>query len=277
MAKLDRLVWAEGLTVRAYGVRLGLRASEPGVLEPLIARLPPTWKPAASPVADRVYSYVAGGRVPNSSVRRFHILYIDHARVTRDSSIDSCLEAFELDTRHTVAALAPRRVFVHAGVVGWAGGAIVIPGASFSGKTSLVAELVRRGATYYSDEYAPIDRYGRVHPFAKPLSIRGDGERSPEELGGTGGRRPLEVRAIVEAPFKPGARWRPRERSAGHGALALLSQALPGRTDPARTMSAVRAAASGAVVLSGARGEAEDMAERLLERLSNLQPEQRAA
>ena len=273
MSKLDRLVWAEGLAVRAYGVRVGLRASEPGVLDPLIERLPPTWKSAASPLVDRMYSYVAGGSRPNSRIRRYHLLYIDHARVVRDArSIAPCLEALEIDARHTVAALSPQRVFVHAGVVGWGGRAIVIPGASFSGKTSLVAALVRRGATYYSDEYAPIDRYGRVHPFAKPLSIRGDGERSAEELGGIAGRRPLDIRAIVEAPFRPGAGWRPRERSEGHGALALLSQALTGRTDPARTMSAVRAAADGALVLSGGRGEADETAERLLQRLSSLTP-----
>jgi hypothetical protein len=268
MEKLNRLVWVEGLTVRAYGVRLGLRASEAGVLEPLLARLPPAWKPAASPVVDRLYSYVAGGGEPNGGLRRLHLLYIDHARVARDRVIDPCLEALEIDARHTVAALSPRRVFVHAGVVGWGGGAIVVPGASYSGKTTLVAELVRRGATYYSDEYAPIDRHGRVHPFSKPLSIRGDGERSAEHLGGRAGSRPLAVRAIVDAPFRDGARWRPRQRSAGEGALALLAQALPGRTDPARTLTAVRAAAADAAVLSGPRGEAADMAERLLERVS---------
>jgi hypothetical protein len=268
MEKLDRLVWAEGVTVRAYGVQLGLRASEPGVLGPLMERLPPEWKPAASPVVERMYSYVAGGQAPRSRVRRFHILYIDHARVARDHALDPCLEALEIDARHTVAALSPQRVFVHAGVVGWGGGAIVIPGASFSGKTTLVAELVRRGAAYYSDEYAAIDRHGRVHPFAKPLSIRGDGERMPEELGGIGGRGPLPVRAIVEAPFRKDARWRPRERSAAQGALALLSNALPARDCPARTMSAVRAAASQAVVLAGPRGEAAETAERLLARLA---------
>src|SRR3954452_24366319 len=268
MEKLDRLVWAEGLSVRAYGVQLGLRASEPGVPEPFLDRLPPEWKPASSPLVDRMYSYVVGGQDPGSRVRRFHLLYIDHARVARDRSIEPCLDAFELDTRHTVAALSPRRVFVHAGVVGWGGGAIVIPGASFSGKTRLVVELVRRGATYYSDEYAPSDRHGRVHPFAKPLSIRGDGERSAEEPGCAAGRRPLPVRAILEAPYREGARWRPRERSAGQGALALLSQALPARGDPPRTMSAVRAAASGALVLSGTRGEADEMADRLLARVA---------
>jgi hypothetical protein len=268
MEKLDRLVWAEGLSIRAYGVQLGLRASEPGVLEPLLERLPPEWKPASSPFVDRLYSYVAGGQAPGSRVRRFHLLYIDHARVARDRSIEPCLDAFEVDARHTVAALSPQRVFVHAGVVGWGGGAIVIPGMSFSGKTTLVAELVRRGATYYSDEYAAIDRHGRVHPFAKPLSIRGDGERSPEELGGTRGRGPLDVRAIVEAPYREGARWRPRSRSAGEGALALLSNAIPGRDDPARTMGAVRAAAASALVLRGPRGEAREVADRLLARLA---------
>jgi hypothetical protein len=238
------------------------------VLEPLLARLPPEWKPASSPVVDRMYSYVAGGQAPGSRVRRFHILYIDHARVTRDRAIDPCLDALEVDARHTVAAMSKQRVFIHAGVVGWGGGAIVIPGVSFSGKTTLVAELVRRGAAYYSDEYAAIDRHGRVHPFAKPLSIRGDGERRPEDLGGIGGRRPLPVRAIVQAPYRQGARWRPRERPASQGALALLSYAIPGRSDPARTMSAARAAASGALVLSGPRGEAAEMAERLLARLA---------
>jgi hypothetical protein len=77
------------------------------------------------------------------------------------------------------------------------------------------------------------------------------------------------VRAIVEAPYREGASWRPRQRTAGHGALAMLSQALPGRSDPVRTMSAVRAAASGALVLSGARGEAEEMADRLLARVAS--------
>jgi hypothetical protein len=268
MQKLDRLVWAEGLSVRAYGVQLGLRASEPGVLGPLLERLPPDWKPASSPLVDRLYSYVAGGQSPGSRVRRLHLLYIDHARVARDRAIDRCLEALEVDARHTVAALSKQRVFVHAGVVGWRGGAIVIPGVSFSGKTSLVAALVRRGATYYSDEYAPIDRQGRVHPFAKPLSIRGEGERSAEELGGVGGRRPLPVRAIVEAPFREGARWRPRERSAGQGALTLMSNAMPGRGDAARVLSTVRAASSGALVLGGPRGEADEMVDELLARVA---------
>ena len=55
----------------------------------------------------------------------------------------------------------------HAGVVGWRGRAIVIPGRSHAGKSTLVAELVRRGAVYYCDEFAVLHETGRVHPYRR--------------------------------------------------------------------------------------------------------------
>src|SRR5205814_290720 len=97
-----------------------------------------------------------------------------------------------------VAAQAKDRVFVHAGVVAARGGAIVIPGRTFTGKSTLVAALVEAGAAYYSDEYAVLDERGRVHPFAKPISIRGAhggrGRRLPvAALGGRAGTRPIKI------------------------------------------------------------------------------------
>ena len=80
-----------------------------------------------------------------------------------------------------IAEVARNRVFVHAGVVGWKGRAIVIPGRSYSGKSTLVSELIRAGAAYYSDEYAVFDSRGRVYPFAKPLEMR-DVVRHVEEI-----------------------------------------------------------------------------------------------
>ena len=83
-----------------------------------------------------------------------------------------------------------------------------------SGKSALVAELVRAGATYYSDEYAIFDSLGRVHPYPKPLSLRGEpdgrAERHPiEGWGGRRGTKPLRVGLVVNTVYKPGARWRP--------------------------------------------------------------------
>ena len=69
---------------------------------------------------------------------------------------------------------------MHAGVVGWNGRALLLPGRTLSGKTTLVAELLRAGATYYSDELAVLDARGRVHPFPKPLAIREKGDASGE-------------------------------------------------------------------------------------------------
>ena len=64
-----------------------------------------------------------------------------------------------------IAANARDWLFVHAGVVAHGGRALVAPGDSFSGKTTLVRALLAAGATYYSDEYAVLDEAGRVHPY----------------------------------------------------------------------------------------------------------------
>jgi hypothetical protein len=123
------------------------------------------------------------------------------------------------------AYLAEGYLFVHAGVVGWQGRAIVIPGRSFTGKTSLVTALVRAGATYYSDEYAIFDPQGRVHPYPRPLSIREEAGRKPrlypvETLGGQAGQTPLPVGLVVVTEYQAGARWQPRTLSPSR---ALLS------------------------------------------------------
>ena len=75
------------------------------------------------------------------------------------------------DIDNTVAQRSRQMLFVHAGVVGWRGLAIVIPGRSHTGKSTLVAELVWRGAVYYSDEFAVLDDTGRVHPSRRPLVL----------------------------------------------------------------------------------------------------------
>lgn len=61
---------------------------------------------------------------------------------------------------------------VHAGAVLWGERILLLPGITHSGKSSLVAELLRRGATYFSDEYALVDSEGHVHPYPRPLLLR---------------------------------------------------------------------------------------------------------
>jgi hypothetical protein len=181
------------------------------------------------------------------------------------------MDALEADARLYVAEHARRRVFVHAGVVGWAGRAILVPGRSHTGKSRLVQALVRAGATYYSDEYAVLDAAGRVHPFLADLSIRAEGGEpahrlAPAELGVPAGRPPLPVGLVVVSPYARGARGRLRRASAGEGALALLAHAVPARRRPAPVLATLSLVVGQADVLVGVRGEADAAAHRLLAR-----------
>jgi hypothetical protein len=171
-----------------------------------------------------------------------------------------------------VAAGARGRLFVHAGVVGWRGRAILMAGRSHSGKSRLVEAFLRAGAAYYSDEYAVLDRRGRVHPYPAPLTRRGgDGEPSrrytPAELGGVAGAAPLPVGLVVVSAFRPGARWRLRRLTPGRGVLALLNHTVPARGRPADALATLARLCSRAPVLQGARGEAAETVARLLRAL----------
>lgn len=269
MEKLDRLGWAAGQSCVSYGARIGIRVNDPSALESLVERLPPGWKPAPSPVVERLYSLVVGGAGARPNLRRFNVLYGDLEKLARSMEIEQVFESFESNLQLYVAEMARRRVFVHAGVVGWGGRAIVIPGRSFSGKTTLVAELVRGGATYYSDEYAVLDSRGRVHPYPKPMAIREEGMTKQRKypvqtFGGLSGDKPLPVGMVVVSEYRAGARWRPRLLSAGQGALALLGNTVSARRKPGIALATLERVVLQAPVLKGIRGDAKEMVDAIL-------------
>jgi hypothetical protein len=272
MVKQDRLGWAAGLTFTAYGVKAGIRVSDRYALGHVAERLPPGWKPSASPSVSKLYSLISGGTRGDRRVRRFSLLYSGARLVGRTLNAEAVFDLFESDLQLYVAERSPRRVFVHAGVVGWRGRAVIIPGRSLSGKTTLVAELVRAGADYYSDEYAVLDEQGRVHPYARPLAVREGGglvqtRRPVEEFGGRAGRKALPVGLVVVSRYEAGARWRPRRLTPGEGVLEMLSNSVPARRSPARVMTALSAVAARTVTLAGPRGEASCAAESILKSL----------
>lgn len=235
----------------------------------MLPHLPPGWRPSRIPHVAGLFSIFLGGESQRPGVTRFHLLYEDHLRVARTRILADVLETLESRVRLFVAERARRRVFIHAGAVGWRGRAVIIPGRSFSGKSSLVAELVRAGAVYYSDEFAVLDARGRVHPFTKPVSLRREGEVRQEhfpveELGGAAGVRPLPVRLVLVTEYEQGAQWRPRRLTQGQGALALLEHAVAARREPERSLEALRSVVAQASVLKGRRGEARDIAYQIL-------------
>ena len=263
------------MAVRSYGRRIGIRVTDPAILDGVTRLLPPGAQPASSNTVDYLYSVVVGGAGNRPGLRRYHVIYSGSSRIIRTMDLEEALKRLELDIHYYVALQARRRIFVHAGAVGWQGQAIVIPGRSWSGKSTLVAALVREGATYYSDEFTVIDERGRVHPYPIALAMReGRGwkstKRRVEEFCGLAGTRPLPLGLISLTSYKEDARWRPKRMTPGEATLALLHHTFPARTDPDRTLRVLSHAASRAIGLKGSRGEASDAAAAMLARATKL-------
>ena len=263
-------MWTAGLAVDILGVRIGLRCDNIELLHDATARLPPSWRACVSPVVDSLLSIRAGGPGKSRGVSRYYLLYDGAGLVTRTRDRQELLDRVASTVDLAVAERTTERLFVHAGVVAWRDRGILIPGSTFTGKTSLVAALLRAGATYYSDDRALLDENGRVHPYPRPLGIRDRGtarQRSlaPEEMGAPIGREPLPVGLIAFTHYADGARWQPRRLSAAQALLALLEHTSAVRSRPLAALEILGRAIGGATVLTGVRGDAAETAALLLD------------
>jgi hypothetical protein len=268
MEKLNRLVWAAGLSFNAFGVRIGVRVSTQELLQCVIAHLPAGWIPEKSMKVERLYSVIGRNVGLRSSVRPFSILYGDAQQLARSLSLENLYEALEADIDVYLAQASSQRLFVHAGVVAWKGQVIVIPGRSQSGKTTLVRAFLKAGASYYSDEYAVFDAYGRVYPFPRALSIRGENNQtsrvSAERLGSSTGSKALPVSMITLTSYQAGAQWKPRVLSPGRGVLGLLVNTPIARREPQRTLATLGKVAKRIPILESTRGEASETVASIL-------------
>jgi hypothetical protein len=273
MAKIDRLDWADGMSFTSFGVRFAVRVNDSAVLKRVIERLPPGSKPASFKTVDHLYSIISGGEKRDSKLRRLSLAYWNIIRIARAREFEDLLAAFESHLQLTVAEHAPRRIFVHAGVVGWQDRAILVPGRSYSGKTTLVDRLIRAGATYYSDEYAVLDERGRVHPYARPLGIRKAGSTnatrvSAEQIGAQSGLKPLRVGLVVATEYKAEARWRPRSLTPGRGVLELMAHVVAARSQPELALTVLPKAVGSARILKSVRGDAAEVVAAILQSAS---------
>lgn len=254
--------------LESHGVQLDVEVEDEANLAAVEAILPPAWRPSDQFPEDGHLTLATG---PAGT----HDVVVDGAPIATDMTAEVAVHVIDAEIRAKIALLSRAGAFIHAGVVQVGEQAIVLPAPSFSGKSSLVAALVATGATYFSDEFAVLDDDGRVHPYAKPLSMRSGAQRygeimSVESIGGRSGEGPVRVGLIAVTHYAPGGRWNPEQRSSGAGALALLSNAVAARSRPEAIMRAVNRAAAQALVLEGARGDALETAQMLVAKLVSL-------
>lgn len=204
-------------------------------------------------------------------------IYKDGERINGGENAENLPDFLESQIRLTVAEYAAGKVFLHAGAVGWKEQAVIIPASSFSGKTTLVAELIKKGATYYSDEYAVLDENGLVHPFPKSLSMRGilddyrQVERPAKSFGATVGETPLPVGMVLICKFKKSEKqarkFVPKILSEGQGMLEILAHTIPIRYNPKFALKILNKVASRAIIAKFTRGEAKEFADFLVKYL----------
>jgi hypothetical protein len=252
----------------AYGVPIVLRTRF-DLLEHLPSPLIPAAAGENSGTAQPVRFEFVEAR--SAEGRPLFVIAEDGARLFASPDVKAAARTLESRVHLRVAALTDQAVFVHAGVVGWRGRALVLPGPSHSGKSSLVASLIDAGATYYSDEYAVIDREGRIHPFPRPLRLRHAIE--PQASAGpvastvTGDDlQPLQPAWIMNLRYRPGGVWDPQELTPGQTLLALLENTVAVRRQTELTLRTLKLTVESANGWQSERGEA-DSATREIVRL----------
>ena len=252
------------LVLSAYGVRISVvDAAGAGTCARLRDVLPPTVR-ADDPGTTALRYVVHRADAIDPTQPAYDVVCDDDVRLLGRTA-DEVVEWLRIEIDRAVAVGSREALFVHAGVVGWRGRAILVPGRSMSGKSTLVAALVRRGATYYSDEYAVLTEDGRVYPYARVPVLRDTPGTGADARGGPIGHTPLPVSLIVSAVYSAGTTWAPEIVRGTRAVLSVIDNTVLARVESERMLRIAGQLSRTAVTLQGARPDAESVAPAILD------------
>jgi hypothetical protein len=257
---------ARGFRVSLFGVRLAVIGDSTAMAEALDRYVLP-WLPR-EPIGDSAVDRLAEVREARGGAG-LEIL-IDGVVVGVAPSPLAAIPCVQRALDEAMVRFQAVVAVVHGGVVAHAGRAIILPGATGAGKSTLVAELVRQGAPYLSDEYALIDADGRVHPYPRPLLLRdGSGaDRPPRlatELGGSVANGPMPAGLVVGLRHAPDAAPTWHAISQAEGVLLLLRNTPQALADQPWILPPLTRAVGRAICYAGLRGDASEAAAAILE------------
>ena len=215
-----------------------------------------------------------GSTTPDISLRvvadtdQFDLL-VDEAKVASAADpMSLALGSIKALDEAVIRNLAKLRA-VHAGAVLVGNKALLLPGSTHAGKSSLVAELLRRGATYLSDEYALVDSLGHVHPYPRPLLLRNGRPEQfpvlPGELNSRFARAAAPVGWVLSLKYKPDGAWSVGQVAQSEGVMMLLKNTPHALEESPELVSLFLRAVEGARCYSGIRGDALNAAEQILQ------------
>ena len=250
-----------------HGLKCRLSFDDLNLFEKLLQLLPPYNEISKFEKAGQVFKLIT------RSKEKINGLYLNDERILQFGELDETVfEAIESKIQLSMAvALPPRKYFLHAGAVALRNVGIIIPGSSFSGKTTLTKEFLKAGAEYYSDDCAVIDNFGKLYPYSKTLSIRNTFQESEivkaESVGAETGRGAVPVRLIILTEYKKKYTWRSRKISEGEAVWELSKNLFyPASMTlyPTETFRALANIVKQSKTLCGKRGEAAEVVEMVL-------------
>jgi hypothetical protein len=162
-------------------------------------------------------------------------------------------------------------IIVHAAAVALGGRVILVPGPSLAGKSTMAKALVAMGGSYLSDDFAPIDAAGLVHPFPRRLGLRGsEGRQELADVDGVIETQALPLGIVAEVRWEAEAQWDVEQLGPSETCLGLLANCLAARSRPRESLHHVTAAVEHGRSLGvrGRRSDASDAAQRLVRLLS---------
>ncbi len=126
------------------------------------------------------------------SLRRRYEVWADGVKRFTVWNVDEIVPHIEWAINWQIMLFHPRFYLVHAGVVEIDGAGVILPAAPGSGKTTLTAGLIARGARYLSDEFAMIDPETlRLQPYPKALCVKEGSFEVLDRLGAGMSGRPV--------------------------------------------------------------------------------------
>ena len=165
--------------------------------------------------------------------------------------------------RSALALFAAERlshhVAVHAGLIVLGGVAIVLPGPSMSGKSTLCEAAGNRGLLVLSDEYALLRNDGRVEGWPRPIRLRtteGSWKNGTTPVTST---QPYPVGMVAAMTFSAEQQGvEIRNCSSGEAAFDLLANTICAQSHPKRAFNAAVSLAKSSSAVRGVRGEADE-------------------
>ena len=252
-------------SVEGWGVSARIAASREVLLQAALRGLPPGFRVSRRPKSGlRLPFRTRGGSI--ETIHEGRAINLGPSRRTVTAYVEGRLESL-------ASTRSPKFAFLHAGCVEIDGRVILFPGRSCAGKSTLVAEFLKQGARYFSDDLAPVDARLRAHPFPRALGVRpvqggASTKTSPEKLGVRPATAARPVAMIWCGSFD-GLAGQPGfvPQSKARAFAELLAHAPGAQVRPEVIVPILAALARSVPVFVGVRGEALDMVEAVRRRL----------